>query len=172
MSQLSRIMICCFMLSACSFFKAEDEAGRYIEIINFEQGLMKEGENGGWYVYRSAPVMEYEINGECTVNKVRTPCMYFGYSFSYKTKREIESLDCITTFDKSLELVTPKEEVGRKSKMTWKLKLSGGHVYNIRYQSQGEDEAPEDMPLIATSVCSYNGSPVLEFVETIINEMP
>ena len=143
-----------------------------IEITDFKQGLMKKDTEGKWYVYEESLVMEFEINGECTANKVKMPCMYFGYSYNYSAKKQVDSLDCVTSFDRELDLVNPKEKVGKKTSFTWKQKLKDGYVFNLRYQAQDKNDKPEDMALVAMNECSYNGKPILNFVETVTNEIP
>lgn len=170
MNRLLGVLILTLLITGCASNNTNNN--NELEITNFKQGLMKKDTVGKWYVYEESQVMEFEINGECIANKVKMPCMYFGYSYNYNAKKEIDSLDCVTTFDRELDLVNPKEKVGKKTSFTWKQKLKDGYVHNLRYQAQDKNDKPEDMALVAINVCSYNGKVILSFVETVTSKIP
>jgi hypothetical protein len=156
-----------------------------LQISGFRQGVL----DMSW---PDRPVMtavgndfRFQLNGWCIVAGEHSPCMWYGFEFSYESSAENPVLNCTVYFDEPSAVANPNVDYGHDlMQHSWTIRLPGrrGHYLHPEYtapSSRSERDvnsaetpdselssAQDDIDSDET-VCLYAGQEVLRFRFTL-----
>jgi hypothetical protein len=114
-----------------------------------------------WEVYEHGSDFLYKSNGICKANGVETPCMWWGFTFDYRTPAGGAELLCSVRLSRPQNMVSPRGEYGASMGGEYRIRLTGNGTHrSVNFQNT-KNELPGKLSM--RTVCTYEDKAVFDF---------